>query len=147
MTCLRPPAAVIVVGLCAAGTGCSEPAACGGDICLVYAKVAGRVTAPSGAPIGGLRLESQSAEFQSSGGCDTTRMMTWYVVETSATGNYALTIPNGTVDEVNCAFVRLRREPGLAWNDTLVGPLALGEFGTEPPQDTTRADITLQPAP
>jgi hypothetical protein len=128
------------------GTACSEPAGCGGDICLVYTTVAGHVTAPGGEPLGGLRLESQSANYQPGRGCDTTFMMTWYDVETTTTGDYALTIPNGSVDKVNCSFVRLRRAPGLAWNDTLIGPLHLGEFGTEAPRDTARADIVLQPA-
>jgi hypothetical protein len=147
MTRFRLATTLIVAGPFAVWVGCSEPAECGGDICLVYATVAGQLTAPNGEPVPGLRLESQSAEFQSGSGCDTTRMMTWYDVETSSSGEYILTVPNGTVDEVHCAFVRLRQEPGLAWNDTLVGPLELGEFGTEPPRDTTRADIVLQPAP
>jgi len=41
---------------------------------------------------------------------------------------------------------RSRAGVGRPWNDTLVGPLHLGEFGTEPPEDTTEVDIVLQPA-
>ena len=41
---------------------------------------------------------------------------------------------------------RSRAGVGRPWNDTLVGPLQLGEFGTEPPEDTTEVDIVLQPA-
>jgi hypothetical protein len=85
----------------AAGTACSEPASCGGDICLVYTTVAGHVTTPGGEPLGGLRLESQSASYQPGCGCDTTFMMTWYDAETTTTGDYVLTLPNGSVDEVS----------------------------------------------
>jgi hypothetical protein len=130
----------------AIGSSCLWPGDCGGDLCLVYTSVSGRVTTPSGEPVADLRLESQSAAYDPATGCDTTAMRTWYDVETSATGRYVLTVPNGTVDEVNCAFVRVVRTAGMPWNDTLVGPLRLGEFGTEPPEDTTVADIVLQPA-
>jgi hypothetical protein len=75
-------------------------------------------------------------------------MRTFDEVQTGPTGSYVLVFHNGTVDEVNCAFIRLPApgNPGLAWNDTLVGPLQLGSFGTEPPEDTARVDIVLQPA-
>jgi hypothetical protein len=115
-------------------------------VCLVYTTVAGRVTAPGGEPVAELHLESQSATFVPGSGCDTTVMRTWYDVRTAATGRFVVTVPNGSFDEVNCAFVRLVRTSDLAWNDTLVGPLELGEFGTDPPTDTTQVDIVLQPA-
>jgi hypothetical protein len=139
--------AFAIVAAAAIVSSCQTPGDCGGDVCLVYTAVAGRVTAPSGNPVADLRLESQSATFVPGTGCDTTVMRTWYDVRTAATGRYVVTVPKGSFDEVNCAFVRLVSTPGLAWNDTLVGPLELGEFGTEPPTDTTQVDIVLQPAP
>jgi hypothetical protein len=112
--------AFVIVAAAACGSSCQTPGDCGG---------------------------SQSATFVPGTGCDTTIMRTWYDVGTAATGRYVVTVPNGSFDEVNCAFVRLVRTPGLVWNDTLAGPLALGEFGTEPPTDTTQVDIVLQLAP
>ena len=139
--------AFVIVAAAACGTSCQTQGDCGGDVCLVYTAVAGRVTGPSGDPVADLRLESQSATFVPGTGCDTTVMRTWYEVRTEATGRYAVTVPNGSFDEVNCAFLRLVRTPGLVWNDTLVGPLELGEFGTEPPTDTAQVEIVLQLAP
>ena len=121
---------------------------CGGDSCPNRAFVAGRVTSPDGAPVADLRLESQSAFFTPGTGCDTTTMRSFYEVRTGPTGSYVLAFVDGTVDEVNCAFVRLpvMGNPGLQWNDTLVGPLQLHPFTTEEVEDTARTDIILQPA-
>lgn len=126
--------------------GCSR-GECGGDLCPVSTSVAGRVTSPGGDPVAGLRLESQSATLVPGTGCDTTAMEPWNDARTGPTGSYVLRIDQLGFDEVDCSFIRIAApgNPGLAWNDTLVGPLQLGEFGAEPP-DTARVDIVLQPA-
>jgi hypothetical protein len=74
-------------------------------------------------------------------------MQSWNDARTLPNGSYALSIDRVGFDEVDCSFIRIAApgNPGLAWNDTLVGPLQLGEFGAEPP-DTARVDIVLQPA-
>ncbi len=75
-------------------------------------------------------------------------MRAWNEAETGPTGSYALTIHRGGFDEDDCSFIRIAAplNPGLLWNDTLVGPIQLGSFGTEPPEDTARVDLVLQPA-
>jgi hypothetical protein len=75
-------------------------------------------------------------------------MRTFYEVRTGPAGSYVLGFDDGTVDEVNCAFIRLSAQgnPGLPWNDTLVGPLQLNPFTTERVEDTAHVDIVLQPA-
>ena len=128
--------------LAAAGASCQG--SCGGDGCLVYTKVSGRVTAPDGTPASDILVQSQSAHYRPDATCDTTALQTWYDVRTDPGGRYSLTVPNGGLDQVHCTFVRVVGAVEHPWNDTLVGPLNLGEFGTEPPEDTTRVDIVLQ---
>ena len=137
--------ALMLVAAAIAG-GCFR-GECGGDTCPVSTYVAGRVTSPDGAPVADLRLESQSATLVPGSGCDTTAMHSWNDVRTGPTGSYVLSIDLAGFDEVDCSFIRIAApgNPGLAWNDTLVGPLQLGEFGAEAP-DTARVDIVLQPA-
>ena len=120
---------------------------CGGDSCPVRTYVAGRVTSPDGAPVADLRLVAQSATLVPGTGCDTTAMQSWNDARTLPNGSYALSIDRVGFDEVDCSFIRIAAPGnlGLAWNDTLVGPLQLGEFGVEEP-DTARVDIVLQPA-
>ena len=141
--------AVILVAL-SCGGGCFR-GECGGDTCPVSTPVstyvAGRVTSSDGDPVAGLRVESRSATLIPGTGCDTTAMQSWNQAETGPTGSYVLSIDLVGFDEEDCSFIRIAAagNPGFAWNDTLVGPLALGEFGAEPP-DTARVDIVLQPA-
>ena len=96
----------------------------------------------------GLRLESQSATLVPGTGCDTTAMQAWNEAQTGPAGSYTLHVDRVGFDEEDCSFIRIAAplNPGLSWNDTLVGPLQLGSFGTEPPEDTARVDIVLQPA-
>ncbi len=139
--------AMVLVAATAAATACLFPGGCDGDSCTVSTYVAGGVSAPNGAPVPGLWLQSQSASYQPQSGCDTTAMLTHAEERTRPGGSYVLHYNNGSFDEVNCSFIRLSAvgNPGLQWNDTLVGPVQLGEFGTEPP-DTARVNIILQPA-
>jgi len=98
----------------------------------VYSVVAGRVTSPDGAPVW-LRHHRHAGQDEA---------------QTGPTGSYALTVDRVGFDEDDCSFIRLSAvgNPGLQWNDTLVGPIQLGPFGTEPPEDTARVDVVLQPA-
>lgn len=144
--------AAVAVGLAATAgaTACFLlPGDCGGggDVCTVSTYVAGRVSAPNGAPVPGLWLESQSASYRPETGCDTTAMQSHYEVRTQAGGSYVLSYNDGSFAEVHCSFIRLSAvgNPALQWNDTLVGPVQLGEFGAEPP-DTAQVHIVLQPA-
>ena len=144
---IRSRALIAVVLIVAAGpSACGGD--CGGDFCPVYTVVAGRVTSPDGAPVAGLRLESATATLVPGTGCDTTAMRAWNEAQTGPSGSYALSVDRVGFDEVDCSFLRIGAagNPGLAWNDTLVGPLQLGPFGTAPPEDTARVDIILQPA-
>ena len=113
--------------------------------CLDYTAVAGRVTTPAGEPVVGLELKGEAGVLHAPG-CDTVQMLLLAgSVLTDPNGRYALTIANDEVDALNCSFVRVVRTPGLPWNDTLVGPLTLGEFTTGRPEDTARVDIVVQP--
>ncbi len=120
---------------------------CGGDSCPVVTYVAGRVTSADGNPVAGLRVEAQTASLVPGSGCDTTTMQSWSDAQTGSTGSYVIGINLAGFDEVDCSFLRIGAlgNPGFAWNDTLVGPLVLGEFGAEPP-DTSQVDIVLQAA-
>jgi hypothetical protein len=135
---------VAATGLSACWGDCS-----GGDSCPVYSVVAGRVTSPDGTPVAGLRLESQSATLVPGTGCDTTAMRVWNEAQTGPTGSYALVIDRTGFDEVDCSFLRIAApaNPGLPWNDTLIGPLQLGPFGTEPPEDKFSKPSLSEPPP
>jgi len=141
----RAPIAVVLVAVAGLSACWGD---CSGDSCPFRSVVAGRVTSPDGAPVAGLRLESQSATLVPGTGCDTTAMRAWNEAQTGPTGSYALSIDLTGFDEVDCSFIRIAASanPGLPWNDTLVGPFQLGPFATEPPEDTARVDIVLQPA-
>ena len=141
--------AVVLVASGVAGA-CVSPGDCGsGDLCPPpRTMVAGQVTSPDGQPVADLWLQQEIATFLPGTGCDTTAMREWNRARTGPTGSYVLSVDQNGFGEVDCTFIRVAPpgNPGLPWNDTLVGPLQLGEFGTEHPRDTAYVDIVLQPA-
>ena len=147
---IRLTAGIAVVLVISSAAGGCQPGDCGaGDLCPgPSTAVAGRVTSPDGQPVAGLRLQSEIATFLPAIGCDTTQMQPWNDALTGPTGAYVLIVEQVGFREEQCSFIRVAApgNPGLSWNDTLVGPLQLGEFGTQHPRDTAYIDIVLQPA-
>ena len=146
---MRLPSGIAVGLIASAVAGGCRPGDCGaGDLCPgPSTAVAGRVTSPDGQPVAGLRLQSEIAAFLPATGCDTTEMRPWNDALTGPTGAYVLIVEQVGFREEQCSFIRVAApgNPGLSWNDTLVGPLQLGEFRTQHPRDTAYIDIVLQP--